>query len=196
MTTTPVTLRVVAKAVTIAAGTPASKTVSDGQAVTFTATVSGGIAPTYQWYSPTGAVSGATAASYTIPAASFSDAGAYHVVVSDATLSTPITSSTATLTVNPDAVVPAVTFTYPASKVQLTNNIEVINSTVTLAGTASDNVNVSQVFVSLNGAPYQAASVIDNPKVTSVKWSLPVTPAVGTNNVSAYSVDFAGESRV
>jgi hypothetical protein len=286
VTSTTAKLTVVAKAVTV--GTVANKTVYAGQPVTFSTTVSGGEAPTYQWYSPTGAVAGATALSYTIAAANFSDAGSYYVAVSDATLGSPI-EKTSTLTVNvpekisnpaaattvkqgqlftlktvvsnntklpyvntfqwysnsvvipgatfatytnstdstngsaptvidytvqvgysydaisgnlasapgvvtvvADTNLPTVTFVNPANKAQLTNNTQVINSAYTVTGKATDNAHVSQVFVSLNGGAYQPANVTNNPTATSVTWGLLVNPVVGTNNVAAYSVDFAG----
>ncbi|HEX4386689.1 MAG TPA: malectin domain-containing carbohydrate-binding protein, partial [Myxococcales bacterium] len=81
---------------------PASKAIAPGQTATFSV-VAGGTGPfTYQWQKSGAAISGATAASYTTPAATAADNGStFRVVVSNATGST--TSASATLTVSSTA---------------------------------------------------------------------------------------------
>jgi hypothetical protein len=81
---------------------PADQTVTVGQTATFTV-VAGGTAPlAYQWQKNTAAISGATAATYTTPVTAATDTGAkFAVVVSNSTGS--VTSTAATLTVNPPA---------------------------------------------------------------------------------------------
>ena len=78
---------------------PANKTVTVGQTATFTVGASGG-SLTYQWQMNTQPISGVTSASYTTPPTVVGDSGAQFAVVVSNPLGT-ITSSTATLTVNP-----------------------------------------------------------------------------------------------
>lgn len=75
---------------------PASLSVATGSAATLSV-VATGTSVTYQWYKAGAAISGATAASYTITAATASDAASYYVVVTN-TAGT-VTSSTVTVTV-------------------------------------------------------------------------------------------------
>lgn len=77
---------------------PASATVLAGATATFTVQATGS-SPTYQWRRGGNAISGATASSYTTPAAVAADTGAtFSVVVTSGTQS--VTSANATLTVN------------------------------------------------------------------------------------------------
>jgi hypothetical protein len=77
---------------------PANATVAEGATATFTVVASGTAPLSYQWYKNGAAVSGATAASYTTPAASAADNGAkFKVTVSNSVGS--VTSNEATLTV-------------------------------------------------------------------------------------------------
>jgi pectate lyase len=91
---------------------PASQSASLGDTVTFTASASGSPAPTFQWFKDGASISGATAASYSIPGANASHAGNYSVVATNSIGSA--TSATATLTVSSVAVKPAIT-TQPGS---------------------------------------------------------------------------------
>jgi hypothetical protein len=84
----------VAPAVTIS---PSNTTISAESSVTFQATASGYPAPSYQWRRNQNAISGATAASLVIPAATLDSAGDYDVVVTNAVGSA--TSSVSTLAV-------------------------------------------------------------------------------------------------
>ncbi len=77
---------------------PASQTVAAGRTATFSVIVTGTGPMSYQWYKGGTAISGATASSYTTPAAPISDTGSlFTVVVWNAT--GKITSAPATLTV-------------------------------------------------------------------------------------------------
>ena len=78
-------------------GQPTSATVCDGQPVTLTVAAAGDNL-SYQWFKGACPV-GTNSASYSIPAASSSDAGSYTVVIAG-TCGT-VTSSAATVTVNP-----------------------------------------------------------------------------------------------
>jgi hypothetical protein len=93
---------------------PSSQTVTAGQTVTFSVVASGTAPLSYQWQKNAADISGATSSSYTTPATAVADSGStFRVVVSNVAGS--ITSATATLTVNPPPVAPAIT-TQPANK--------------------------------------------------------------------------------
>ncbi|MDY0747035.1 DUF3500 domain-containing protein [Paucibacter sp. R3-3] len=77
---------------------PASLTVTAGASATFSVVATGSGTLSYQWFKGSTAISGATAASYTIASTAAGDAGSYDVVVTGSGVST--TSATATLTVN------------------------------------------------------------------------------------------------
>lgn len=64
---------------------PANQTVTEGAAVTFTATAAGRPAPALQWYHDEMPIGGATAETLRIPAARAADAGEYHVVLRNST---------------------------------------------------------------------------------------------------------------
>jgi hypothetical protein len=93
---------------------PSSQIVTAGQTATFSVAASGTAPLSYQWLKDNANISGATAASYTTPAALMGDSGAkFDVVVSNSAGS--VTSAMATLTVNAAAVAPAIT-TQPANQ--------------------------------------------------------------------------------
>lgn len=76
---------------------PQNRTVAPNQAATFTVAATGVPAPAFQWFFKGQPIAGASAASYTIPSAQSSHAGAYFVTVSNFLGST--TSISATLQV-------------------------------------------------------------------------------------------------
>ncbi len=77
---------------------PTSQTVCAGGSVTFSVKAAGTAPLSYQWQKDGAAISGATGASYTIPAVAAAHAGSYRVVVSNKAGS--VTSTPVTLTVN------------------------------------------------------------------------------------------------
>lgn len=77
---------------------PASQTVCAGGSVTFSVKATGTAPLSYQWQKDGAPISGATGASYTIPAVTAAHAGSYRVVVSNKAGS--VTSTPVTLTVN------------------------------------------------------------------------------------------------
>jgi len=93
---------------------PVNQTVTAGQTASFTV-VAGGTAPlSYQWQKNGANIAGATAANYTTPATTTSDSGStFDVVVTNA--AGTVTSSAATLTVNPAPNVPSITSLNPTS---------------------------------------------------------------------------------
>ncbi|HEY6387847.1 MAG TPA: hypothetical protein VIX91_19390 [Candidatus Acidoferrum sp.] len=120
-----------AVAPTIAAQ-PANQIVTAGQTATFSVMASGTAPLGYQWLKNSANISGATAASYTTPAAIAGDNGArFDVVVSNSAGS--ITSAMATLTVSAVAVAPTIT-TQPAN--QSVNAGQTATFSVTATGTA------------------------------------------------------------
>jgi hypothetical protein len=78
---------------------PASKTVTLGQAASFSVTATGTTPLSYQWQKNGAAISGATSSSYTTPATTSTDNGAQFAVVVSNSVG-KVTSSSATLTVN------------------------------------------------------------------------------------------------
>jgi hypothetical protein len=87
---------------------PSDQTVVAGQTATFSVMAAGAAPLTYQWQKGTTLISGATASSYTTPAATMSENGAlFQVVVTNAVGSA--TSNAATLTVNSAGVKPSIT---------------------------------------------------------------------------------------
>jgi hypothetical protein len=116
---------------------PANQTVTAGQTVTFTV-VAGGTAPlSYQWQKNGVNIAGATSSSYTTPATMTSDSGStFRVVVTNS--AGTVTSSAATLTVNP-APTPAIqvsstSITFPSGVVGTTTSQALI---ITNTGTAT-----------------------------------------------------------
>jgi hypothetical protein len=78
---------------------PASAVVTVGQSATFSVTAAGTAPLSYQWKKNGVSISGATAASYTTPAAALTDSGATFLVAVSNSVGT-VASSAATLTVN------------------------------------------------------------------------------------------------
>ena len=79
---------------------PGNQTVTAGQTATFTVVAAGTAPLSYQWQKNSVNIAGATLASYTTPATTTSDSGSGFTVVVSNTAGT-VTSSAATLTVNP-----------------------------------------------------------------------------------------------
>jgi hypothetical protein len=79
---------------------PANQTVTVGSTATFSVVATGTPSPTYQWRKGGTNITGATASSYTTPATILTDSGAVFSVVVTNTV-TSVTSTNATLTVNP-----------------------------------------------------------------------------------------------
>jgi len=88
----------VAPAAPVITAQPESRTVTAGNAVSFTVVANGSPGPTYQWQKGGVNITGATSASYSLGSAAAGDAGSYTVVVTNASGS--VTSNVATLTVN------------------------------------------------------------------------------------------------
>src|SRR6266566_2815277 len=111
---------------------PVNQTVTAGQTARFTVVAAGTAPLGYQWQKNGASIAGATAASYTTPATTTADSGATFRVVVTNTAGT-VTSSSATLTVNPAPVAPTVT-TQPVN--QTVTAGQAASFTVVVGGTA------------------------------------------------------------
>ena len=169
-TSNPAKLTVNAANVTpIIEAQPASQTVTAGQTATFSVVASGTAPLSYQWQKNGANISGATAASYTTPTTATADNGStFQVVVSNTAGS--VTSSAATLTVNPAAVAPTIT-TQPA------NQTVTAGQTATFAVVASGTAPLSYQWQK-SGANISGA--------TSASYTTPATTS--TDNGSTFQV--------
>jgi hypothetical protein len=111
---------------------PTNQTVTAGQTATFTVVAAGAAPLSYQWQKNGANIAGATAASYTTPVTATADSGSTFAVVVTNTAGT-VTSSAATLTVNPAPVAPTIT-TAPANQTVIAG--QTATFTVVAAGTA------------------------------------------------------------
>lgn len=91
---------VLAPGVPVVADQPANQSVASGSTATFTASIEGTPAPTYQWYKNGILIGGATSSSYTTPVTSASDDGTQYYVIGT-NVSGSVQSSTAILFVAP-----------------------------------------------------------------------------------------------
>jgi hypothetical protein len=83
------------------------------------------------------------------------------------------------VTLNPDITVPEVAITYPVS-----DGATVDSSSLSVRGTASDNIGVTAVYLRVGEAPWAAAS-------GTTSWSGTVTLATGLNTIQMYAEDSA-----
>jgi hypothetical protein len=127
---------------------PANQTVTAGQTATFTVVATGTAPLSYQWRKNGVAISGATSSSYTTPATTTTDSGSTFAVVVSNTVGT-VTSSAATLTVNPTPASPTIT-TQPVS--QTVTAGQTATFTVAASGTAPLNYQWQKNGVAISGA--------------------------------------------
>jgi hypothetical protein len=139
---------------------PVSVTVTAGQAATFSVSATGTAPISYQWRRNTANISGATAASYTIPATTTADSGSkFDVVVRNNSGS--ITSSQATLTVNAATAAPAIT-TQPSNLTVTAGQAATFS--VVASGTAPLSYQWRKNTANISGA---TASIYTTPVTTS-----------------------------
>jgi len=148
---------------------PVNQTVTVGGTATFTAVATGPGTLTYQWLKNGTALTGATAASYTTPAAALADNGASFAVTVTASLGGSLTSSAATLTVNAAVTLGITT--------QPSNQTAIVGQTALFAVTAVGPGTLSYQW-QLNGSPIAGATAASY-----------ITPAVAlTDSGGAYTV--------
>ena len=154
---------------------PASQTVTAGQTVSFGVVATGTGVLSYQWKKNGNNINGATTNSYTTPATVVADSGAVFTVFISNTIGS-ITSSNATVTVNPAPVAPAIT-AQPGSL------------SVTAGQTASFSVTASGT------APlsYQWRKNGSNiPGANSSSYTTPVTSSADNGGVYSVTVSNSG----
>jgi O-glycosyl hydrolase len=148
---------------------PANKAVTAGQTATFSVVAAGTAPLSYQWQKNGASISGATSANYTTPATATTDSrSTFQVVVSNTAGS--VTSSAATLTVNPATVAPTIT-TQPA------NQTVTAGQTATFSAVAAGTAPLSYQWQK-NGANISGA--------TSANYTTPATAS--TDNGSTFKV--------
>jgi uncharacterized repeat protein (TIGR02543 family) len=159
---------------------PQNKNVTAGSNVTFSVTATGSAPLCYQWYCNDTLILGATSTSLVVTNAPLSASGnSYSVSINNVVGGT---NATANLIVVPETVKPTVQITAP------TPGLQVSNANYTVTGTAGDNVGVSNVFYSLNGSGWAAASTAN----AWSNWTAQVTLVPGTNTIQACAMDTAG----
>ena len=139
---------------------PVNQTVTAGQTAAFSVVATGTAPLNYKWQKNGANITGATSASYTTPSTASTDNGStFQVVVSNSAGS--VTSSAATLTVNPAQITPSIT-TQPAS--QTVSVGQTATFTVAATGTAPLSYQWSNNGTAISGA---TSSSYTTPATTS-----------------------------
>lgn len=165
---------------------PANVSVTAGQTATFAVVAMGTSPLAYQWQKNQTNISGATAASYTTPAATSADNGAtFDVIVSNG-ISPNATSSAATLAVNAVPVAPTIT-TQPASATVIVG--QTATFTVVATGTAPLSYQWQKNQTNISGATSAsyttpATSSSDNGSTFDVIVSNAVSPSATSNKAT------------
>src|SRR5271155_3281632 len=167
---------------------PSSQSVLAGQTATFSVAASGTQPLTYQWQENGAAINGAVSANYTTAATTSADNGASFVVVVTNSAGS-ISSSPATLTVNPDPVAPTIT-SQPVSRSVTAGQTATFS--VVASGTAPLTYQWQMNGAAINGAvsanyPTGATTSADNGAsfvvvVTNSAGSISSAPATLTVN--------------
>jgi hypothetical protein len=148
---------------------PTNQTVTVGQTATFIAGASGAAPLAYQWQNNGANISGAVSASYTTPVTTGAANGsAFQIIASNSAGS--VTSSTATLTVNPAAVAPTIT-------AQPANQTVTVGQTATFTAAATGTAPLAYQWQN-NGANISGA--------VSASYTTPVTTSAA--NGSAFHI--------
>src|SRR2546426_994151 len=170
---------------------PANQTVTAGQTATFTVVAAGTAPLSYQWQKNGVNIAGATSASYTTPATTISDSGSTFRVVVTNTAGT-VTSSAATLTVNPAPVAPTI-LTQPSS--QTVTAGQTASFTVAATGTAPLSYQWNKNGTAITGA---TSSTYTTPATTNsdsgAQFTVVVSNTVGsvTSSPATLTVNSSG----
>jgi hypothetical protein len=154
---------------------PSSASVTAGNAINFSVAASGTSPFTYQWRKDGSPISGATAATYTIPSAATTDAGSYAVTVTNSAGSA--TSSAAVLTVNVPAQAPTIT-------AQLSATTVIAGSAASFSVAASGTVPLTYHWrkdgVVINGATSSTYSIASAAATDAGSYTVTVTNSAGS----------------
>src|SRR6266404_507967 len=174
---------------------PGSQTVTAGQTATFTVVAAGTAPLSYQWQKNGVAIAGATLSSYTTPATATSDSGSSFSVVVTNTAGT-VTSSTATLTVNPAPVAPTIT-TQPAN--QTVTAGQTVTFTVGASGTAplsyqwrKNGVSIAGATLSSYTTPATATLTVNPAPVAPTITTQPANQTVTAGQTATFAVVATG----
>jgi hypothetical protein len=140
--------------------------------------LSGSVAATqlgYQWSKDGVAISGATAATYSIAATTAANAGSYSVIVTNSVGS--VTSAAATLTVNPAGVAPSIT-TQPTSQSVTAGNS--VTFSVVTTGTAPLTYQWSKNGAVISGATAVNLTLSSAASSDAGSYTVVVTNSLGT----------------
>jgi len=133
---------------------PTAQSVTVGQSATFSVVATGSGTLTYQWWKGGVAISGATAATYTIATTVSIDAGSYAVVVTNSVSS--VTSTSTTLTVNAAPVGPVIS-TQPVAQAKLIG--QSVSFTVAATGSATLTYQWTKNAANISGATSATYSI-------------------------------------
>jgi uncharacterized repeat protein (TIGR03803 family) len=173
---------------------PAALSGTDGASATISVTAKGAPTLIYQWQkngtnlTDGGDIANSTTSTLTINPLQPPDAGLYSVLVTNTYGKT--NSINTKLTVTPDLVNPVVTITSPKPNSR--------GSSPIFAGTASDNIRVTNVTFSLTnlflGSNFTGSAALTNGKGSVSNWFIAVPPLPGTNILSVQSMDFSSRT--
>jgi len=174
-----------ARALPVIGTQPVNRSVPLGQPATFSVVATGTPAPTYQWRKAGVPLSGATAASFTIPAVTIPDAVTYNVVVTNSVGS--VTSGSVTLSYV--KITPALTWPTPAAITYGTAlSATQLNATATIPGTFSYTPLAGTV---LGAGPAQTLAVTFTPTDPTTYNSATATTAL-TVTLAPQLITFTG----
>lgn len=163
---------------------PANLSVNATQTATFSVSATGKSPFTYQWYavapgaSSGTAITGATSSTYTTAAlAASANTSQYYVIVTDS-CGTPMTSTSATLTVSNNNVPPTIT-TQPLGVTVA------VGGTATLTASATGTPNLSYQWFYIPAGTVTSTAVSD---ATSASYTVPATATTSGNDQDAYYV--------
>ena len=163
---------------------PAAQSVTAGQAATLTVVATGGGTLTYQWRKGGVAISGATAASYTIAATATADAGSYDVVVTNGAGS--VTSAVVALTVVSTSGVPVIVAAPASQSVALGASVTL---TVSVTGSGTMTYQWRLNGVAITGANTVSYTISAAKATDAGSYDVVVTNASGSVTSAAATLE-------
>ena len=161
-------------------GQPGNQTVTAGNTVSFSVSVTGDAPLSYQWKKDGSNISGETSATLSIANAQASDAGSYTVVVTNGAGSA--TSNAATLTVNPAPVAPSIT-TQPTSQTVTVG--QSVSLSVSVAGDTPLSYQWKKDGSNISGETSSTLSIASAQASDAGSYTVVVTNGVGSATSSA-----------